>query len=185
MINIYNPNLTTDDLRAMRSSMARKANDRMRTLERTGHTRYAYSRAKAYLNRVGRNRFSEALEPKNYTEQQLREEVGELAGFLNAQTSTLTGIKKYRKSLLLKFREKGINMSDDFDIIDFFESVQYKTLLERFSSDSLVELYDDLIDSGFNKEDILAGMDKYLESEGDETLNELYESFGLDFFDFI
>lgn len=185
MINIYNPNLTIEDLKAMRLRMAKTANQRMRVLEHSGHTRYAYSRPKAYLKRIGRKRFSEVLDPKGYTEQQLRVEVGELAGFLNAQTSTITGIKKYRKNLLNTFRAKGITISDEFDIIDFFESEQYKSALEHFSSDILVELYDDLIGSGYTKEDILSGLEKYLEGDNDETLNDLYSSFALDFFDFI
>ena len=118
--------------------MAKKANERMRQLEKQGINSPAYQAVQARLEQLGRHtdsaqgrRFSESGKG---TRNEILQQKKALSDFLNQQTSTLSGAKKYRKDVLASadknynYKEAGLTDSDWMDIwenIDDYEDIPY------------------------------------------------------------
>lgn len=100
--DIWHSGIGEADLMKMRRTLAKRANQRILRLERhsdsvTGESvdYGAISKAKNYLAKQGRNRFSESKSPKNLSGAQnlnaLKREIGELQNFLKSKSSTVGG----------------------------------------------------------------------------------------------
>ena len=118
--------------------MAKKANERMRQLEKQGINSPAYQAVQARLEQLGRHtdsaqgrRFSESGKG---TRNEILQQKKALSGFLNHRTSTLSGAKQYRKEVLASadknysYKEAGLSDTDWMDIwtnLDDYEVIPY------------------------------------------------------------
>lgn len=90
---------TRSELTPIIQRAAHVANERLRALERAGETGGAYKMAKTYLSLYGRTRFPEGNKIlKNMRYGQMQATYRELREFLSAESSTLSGIDRIRKS---------------------------------------------------------------------------------------
>ena len=118
--------------------MAKKANERMRQLEKQGINSPAYQAVQARLEQLGRHtdstqgrRFSESGKG---TRNEIMQQKKALSYFLNHQTSTLSGAKQYRKDVLesaqkyYNYNEAGLSDSDWLGIwedLDDYKEIPY------------------------------------------------------------
>ena len=90
---------TRGELTPIIQRAAHVANERLRSLERAGDTGGSYKMAQTYLSLYGRSRFPEGNKIlKNMRYGQLQATYRELREFLSAESSTVSGISRIRKS---------------------------------------------------------------------------------------
>ena len=90
---------TRDELKPIIQRAAHVANERLRALERAGETGGAYKMAQTYLSLYDRTRFPEGNKIlKNMRYGRLQATYRELREFLSAESSTVSGIGRIRKS---------------------------------------------------------------------------------------
>lgn len=109
--------------------MAKRANQRMRELEKRGIKSPAYNAVQAKMQQLGitgtakGRRFTESGKADRNTMLQMKKA---LSDFLNQKTSTLKGYAEYRKNVLEGLEEK-YNYSDmglsDEDMMEIFEEL--------------------------------------------------------------
>ena len=138
-----------------RQRLARKANRRLRELEKAGYDRWAYSRAVEYIEQTlgkGRKRFSES-EGKRVTRTRVYSDVRNLEAFLNSQTSTVEGqeaLIQTREATLM--RNWGIDLTTEEgrnDFYGFIDSLDFTSLDSEFKgmSKPIVRLYSEAYNS--------------------------------------
>ena len=91
------------ELNKLRRRLAKRANQRMREIERVGYTdAYVYATTMCgYLQPTERTRFYEGTRQMDLFT--LREELNELRWFLNAKTSTVGGIRAFERKTSNQF----------------------------------------------------------------------------------
>ena len=181
-IDLRRKDVDIEEVRSIRRKLAKRANQRLRVLEKNKLTKNAYRVATRYTQQTrGKDRFSEAKMVKadmGY----LKQEILELERFLNSVTSTLTGYKKLEQQRLKVFRDYGLKVKDTQEFFDFLDSEIYKQLANKaISSDILQEFYDTVKSKkDAKKEEIQKALEKFREGNID-TIDELYEEFDLTF----
>lgn len=147
----YNPykSASAEELNSIRRTLAKRANQRIVRLERaysniTGESYASYGAieyARDYLQKIGRNRFSEK---KDYTDDfnLLRREILQLQKFLSAQSSTVYGQREIEQKRIKSFEDKGIRFASNREFYDFLNSKDFADLTKQFDSDKIVEYYD-------------------------------------------
>lgn len=181
-IDLRRKDVDIEEVRSIRRNLAKRANQRLRVLEKNKLTKNAYRVATRYTQQTrGKDRFSEAKMVKadmGY----LKQEILELERFLNSVTSTLTGYKKLEQQRLKVFRDYGLKVKDTQEFFDFLDSEIYKQLANKaISSDILQEFYDTVKSKkDAKKEEIQKALEKFREGNID-TIDELYEEFDLTF----
>lgn len=181
-IDLRRKDVDIEEVRSIRRKLAKRANQRLRVLEKNKLTKNAYRVATRYTQQTrGKDRFSEAKMVKadmGY----LKQEILELERFLNSVTSTLTGYKKLEQQRLKVFRDYGLKVKDTQEFFDFLDSEIYKQLANKaISSDILQEFYDTAKSKkDAKKEEIQKALEKFREGNID-TIDELYEEFDLTF----
>lgn len=144
-----------DNIYKERRRLAKKANKRLRDLEKAGMDRWAYSVAMEYIEQTlgkGRKRFSES-EGKRVSRTRAYSDVRNIEAFLNSESSTVKGqeaILNRREWSLMK--NYGIDMSTEEgrnDFYDFVDSLDFTSLDSVFKgmSDPIVALYADAYDN--------------------------------------
>lgn len=183
-----------EDLRKLRKSLAKRANERLRQLERKGYERNAYTMAQRYISKTrGENvkRFNEGL-MKSANLERLRSDLEELQAFLNAETSTIKGIKVLEKRRVEFFRNRrdlqsgkeSLVISNEKEFWDFISSEEFKSVSKYASSDKLLELYDkavivDETTGRRNYEEFKEALKKYADG-AIKTFTELEEEFDVE-----
>ena len=181
-IDLRRKDVDIEEVRSIRRKLAKRANQRLRVLEKNKLTKNAYRVVTRYTQQTrGKDRFSEAKMVKadmGY----LKQEILELERFLNSVTSTLTGYKKLEQQRLKVFRDYGLKVKDTQEFFDFLDSEIYKQLANKaISSDILQEFYDTVKSKkDAKKEEIQKALEKFREGNID-TIDELYEEFDLTF----
>lgn len=181
-IDLRRKDVDIEEVRSIRRKLAKRANQRLRVLEKNKLTKNAYRVATRYTQQTrGKDRFSEAKMVKadmGY----LKQEILELERFLNSVTSTLTGYKKLEQQRLKVFRDYGLKVKDTQEFFDFLDSEIYKQLANKaISSDILQEFYDTVKSKkDAKKEEIQKALEKFREGNID-TIDDLYEEFDLTF----
>ena len=181
-IDLRRNDIDIDKVRTIRRKLAKRANQRLRVLEKNKLTKNAYRVAMRYTQQTrGKDRFSEAKMVKADLKY-LRQEILELERFLNSVTSTLSGYKELEKQRLKVFRDFGLEVKDTHEFFDFLNSEIYKQLANKaISSDILQEFYDTVKSKKEAKrEEIQKALEKFREGNID-TIDELYEEFDLTF----
>ena len=157
------------------------ANSRLKTLEDTGHTNFAYSVTENYLKRFdkGKIRFKtgdNAIFSK-MTEARLTRHVLEMLSFLNSKTSTLKGRETadtHRIMTLAYQFNIPYERVDDFRA--FLYSHQFDVLKGRDASNQVLEDFADALNQGMDIRQIKKDYQSYLNDE-EMTLEQINEKF--------
>lgn len=128
---------TRSELTPIIQRAAHVANERLRALERAGETAGAYKMAKTYLSLYGRSRFPEGNKIlKNMRYGRLQATYRELREFLSAESSTISGIGRIRKSRYDKAVQRGFTGTENewnTAVVKYFAEVKEGL----FSSDTV------------------------------------------------
>lgn len=169
------------ELNKLRRRLAKRANQRMREIERAGYTdRYVYAAAMSgYLQPSGRTRFYEGKREMDLFT--LREELNELRWFLNAKTSTLGGIRAFERETTRQFAAlPSFQQSPDL-FWKYLSSASMEHLKKLgYSSEELIEFYDFATEDKVGYDTIMKALDDFRRGEID-SWDELYNKAGLSY----
>lgn len=170
-----------NELNKLRRRLAKRANQRLRDIERAGYTdAYVYaSTMSGYLLPSERTRFFEGT--RNLDLRSLKTELDELRWFLNAKTSTVGGIRKFERQTSEKFAElKSFQKSPDL-FWKYMSSASVKHLKKLgYSSEELIEFYDFTTESRVGYDDIMSAVRDFEQKKFD-SWDELYSRVGLSY----
>lgn len=177
------------ELNKLRRKLAKRANSRLLALERAGIEYGAYAQAAAYLSQViepGRKlRFSER--PK-LPLKELRQQLYEMERFLNAQTSTVGGVRKYQSQVYATAAARynfDTGTITEADYLAFVSSQAFQIAKKQgyISSEELVEFFNYASSHGKTNAEIERALND-LNKGKIEDLQGLYNAVDLDFFDY-
>lgn len=101
--------------------LARRANQRLRALERAGYNTAAYRLATFDTQDFNNsNRYSTRV--RGRTDEDLQKEYDSIVKFLGWKTSTVSGEKKRRENIINAFEDKGITITNPQEFLDFLAS---------------------------------------------------------------
>ena len=170
-----------DELNKLRRRLAKRANQRLRDIERAGYTdAYVYaSTMSGYLLPSERTRFFEGT--RNLDLRSLKTELEELRWFLSAKTSTVGGIRKFERQTSEKFAElKSFQKSPDL-FWKYMSSATVKHLKKMgYSSEELIEFYDFATENKVGYDDIGEALEVFENGEI-KGWDELYKRVGLSY----
>lgn len=170
-----------EELNKLRRRLAKRANQRMREIERTGYTdAYVYATTMSgYLQPTERTRFYEGNRQMDLFT--LREELNELRWFLNAKTSTVGGIRTFERKTSRQFANlPSFQRSPDL-FWKYMSSAVVKHLKKMgYSSEELIEFYDFAIENGVGYDQIMDALKDFEKGEIDSWDN-LYSKVGLSY----
>lgn len=158
--------LSRKELAQVVSRLGSTANKRLRRFEKKDTT----SPATEYVKRTG-GKFS--VKGKNI--ESLKKEYLRVKGFLEAETSTITGAKKVRKNVINKLKEFGIDIKENqYD--KFFKVYERLKEVDRTVSDKLLkynvfEEIGNVIDNP-NIDDIVNEMQKRIDEIYQQSIGE-------------
>lgn len=169
--NPYAKGVTMEELVKVRRQLAKVMNQRIVRLKQTkspisgeSYTFGAYDIMSDYLQERDRNRFSEVLNPKGMTKQDIQKEIRVLQGFEEMKSSRIQGMHQIEAARIKTFTEvKGLNeeVVKTKDFYDFLNSTTFKEIAEKIDSDKLVEEYDRAAARGVSKADIVKALNDY------------------------
>lgn len=168
------------DIRAELRSAAKRANQRMVRLERSGIKSFALKIAQNdiqnVIGRKGKKRFIENTKKMSYAD--VEKELKYVQKFLNSASSTVTGIKKYvgkRSRTLVK--KYGVNPEKLNDLYKIFNSEDYKKMIENIPSKIVLSAITEKVNSGEKVENIIQKFSGLLANENDMTNSDLLNNF--------
>lgn len=168
------------ELNELRRKLAKRANQRLRELERAGYTdSYVYATTmRSYLQPSERRRFDESKKVKDifYTKTELEE----LHWFLESKTSTVGGVRDFERKTKEQFKKFKTSSSDDFWL--FLSSETFKHLSKFYSSEELIEFYDYSRENTISHNDIIKALEDF-ERKKIDGWDDLYNRVGLSFFE--
>lgn len=170
-----------NELNKLRRRLAKRANQRLRDIERAGYTdAYVYaSTMSGYLLPSERTRFFEGT--RNMDLRSLKTELDELRWFLNAKTSTVGGIRKFERETSQKFAELGSFQKNPDLFWKYMSSASVKHLKKLgYSSEELIEFYDFTTESRVGYDDIMSAVRDFEQKKFD-SWDELYSRVGLSY----
>ena len=169
------------ELNKLRRRLAKRANQRMREIERAGYTdAYVYATTMSgYLQPTDRTRFYEGTRQMDLFT--LREELNELRWFLNAKTSTVGGIRSFERETSKQFANlKSFKKSPDL-FWKYMSSASVKHLKKMgYSSEELIEFYDFASENRVGYDQIMDALKDFEKGEIDSWDN-LYSKVGLSY----
>lgn len=126
-------NLTKDEMRQMRKEYTRLRDIAQKRIKRLGESEYNW--AKAYTSHSSGFKKLAEIEPENFAK-----EMSQLAKFVNAKLSTVTGQKAKREAIKRSWGEQGLavtnaNYKQVFQIIDAMRKLKV-----MYGSDKAVSL---------------------------------------------
>lgn len=150
-INPYKGNI--NEVIRQYNIMSKRANQRMRALEKASKAGKISARYGAYEKVQLELGHQEGNPPKRFKERMtLHDATNDIAGFrnrflelqnfLSAKSSTITGLKEIHSKREQTWKEKGIKFDTDEDFYNFLHSDIFKSLSEQFDSDTIVEIFD-------------------------------------------
>lgn len=181
-----------DDLNKLRVKLARRANSRLLRLEKKAskdskgskYIGWAYKPATRYTQKAnGSNRFSTRKEISDDPFEVI-EEIEEIINFLNAESSTVTGVKNIESRITETFRKKGLEVKNPKVFFDFLSSETYKQSEKNLSSEQIQELFDRAVGKGKAVKQIKQTLEDF-NNHKINTIDELYEDLGLDFWEYV
>lgn len=170
-----------EELNKLRRRLAKRANQRLRDIERAGYTdAYVYaSTMSGYLLPSERTRFFEGT--RNLELRSLKTELDELRWFLNAKTSTVGGIRKFERATSQKFAELGSFQKNPDLFWKYMSSASVKHLKKLgYSSEELIEFYDFATESRVGYDDVMSAVRDFEQKKLD-SWDELYSRVGLSY----
>lgn len=169
------------ELNKLRRRLAKRANQRLREIERAGYTdAYVYATVMSgYLQPTERIRFHEGTRQMDLFT--LREELNELRWFLNAKTSTVGGIRAFERETSKQFANlKSFKKSPDL-FWKYMSSASVKHLKKMgYSSEELIEFYDFASENRVGYDQIIDALKDFEKGEID-SWDDLYSKVGLSY----
>lgn len=162
---------TRSELMPLIQRAAHVANERLRALERAGETGGAYKMAQTYLSLYDRSRFPEGSKIlKNMRYGRLQATYRELREFLSAESSTVGGIARIRKSRYNTAVERGYTGTEDEwnnAVIKYFAEVKEGL----FSSDTVYNALTNQSGVSLDYLDKVIAKDQKLKARGKQGLD--------------
>lgn len=174
--------LSEDALRKEVAKLSKRANTRLRAIEKAGLTEASETYRKlqgdemagaSYIKytKHGEMKFDTALKEKTLAS--LREEFEEIADFLNAYGSSVKGIKvrwKIPYDIHTKFREKeGRDPMSYVTFSRYFSDLAYDKIRKMYGSDQAIVIVEDLLESSEGNWAIVEEMVDRLEEAQQKT----------------
>jgi hypothetical protein len=128
---------TREELNQIVRRASGAANRRLKRLEEAGETKGIYKRAMGMLETQGRTRFSGAV--KSMTRTELVAEYLRLRDFLSAKTSTMQGIKDWKRNVYESLVDRGFTGSLE-ELSELFDKYMTKELEAALGSDVVYTL---------------------------------------------
>jgi hypothetical protein len=165
--------LSLDEIERERVRMVNQANARLRRLEAKGYDRYAYERAMLYLKQSGKGKRFKRKKPSSAAE--ILSQVDALTRFLEAKTSTVTGLEKVEAKAVAQFESRGFELKNKKEFFNFLSSSIYRELLQKhYASGLLQEFYDKAQSQNYSDAEIRELLEEYRRGETDvKTLSDL------------
>lgn len=165
--------------------LARRANARLRRLEKAGRAFWAYDSATVYTQKAyGKNRFPQS--PRNMSERAQRRNLREIQKFLGLRTSTVSGSRAVEKQIVDTFRsgKHNFQIADKRDFFNFLSSSVFKDISNRtMDSERLIEFYDRMSsEQGADLDTITDALEEWQKSAS-EGVEDLYNKYGMSIFD--
>lgn len=162
---------TRSELMPLIQRASHVANERLRALERAGETGGAYKMAQTYLSLYDRSRFPEGSQIlKNMRYGRLQATYRELREFLSAESSTVGGIARIRKSRYNTAVERGYTGTEDEwnnAVIKYFAEVKEGL----FSSDTVYNALTNQSGVSLDYLDKVIAKDQKLKARGKQGLD--------------
>ena len=180
-LDIRGSNYTRSELEQIRRKLSKRANQRLRELEKAGRAYYAYDSAINFTQRTrGRKRFNESSK-SDKSDMSLKEEIDTVIHFLNSKTSTLRGHKEVDKRIIQTFRNKGLTISDPQSFLDFLSSSTFQKISNNgIPSSFLQDFFDRAKEEEVSGEEIKESL-KEFEDGIIDSIDELYQRVGMRF----
>lgn len=134
------PNVTSytrEELEQIVRRASGAANRRLKRLEEAGETKGIYKRALGMLETQGRAKFSGAV--KSMTRNELVAEYLRLRDFLSSKTSTMQGIKEWKRNVYESLKDRGFTGSQE-ELFELFDKYMTKELEAALGSDVVYTL---------------------------------------------
>ena len=162
---------TRSELTPLIQRASHVANERLRALERAGETGGAYKMAQTYLSLYDRSRFPEGSQILNNMRYgRLQATYRELREFLSAESSTVGGIARIRKSRYNTAVERGFTGTlDEWNtaVVKYFSEVKEGL----FSSDTVYNALTNQSGMSLDYLDRVIAKDQKLKARGKQGLN--------------
>lgn len=181
-LDIYSGSYSKDELKIIRKTLAKRANQRLVRLERassaiTGESYSSYGAAeKAYdyieKHRPGAKklRYSEDFGFNSDNSWDIKKEITAIQAFLESKSSTVKGQKAIEKRRVETFEKKGVHFAGNKEFYDFLNSNTMSSLVASgITSDDIVEFYVRAKDSGMSHDKIMSNMSEALDAYRDKT----------------
>lgn len=153
-------------------ALVNKANKRLERLEKNEHVNWAYKLAP--MDADGEHRRFRI--PKNASSLQIRSLEKKLNRFLEAKTSTITGIEEVRHKRIDTMLKNNPDLPTNLDrekLSDFLSSKQFEQLKKYADSGQIIEKFVEMADRQ-SADDIIYEFDRWLETS-DTPFNEAFE----------
>lgn len=128
---------TREELEKIVRRASGAANRRLKRLEEAGETKGVYKRALGMLETQGRTKFSGAV--KSMTRTELVAEYLRLRDFLSSKTSTMQGIKEWKRNVYESLKDRGFTGSQE-ELSELFDKYMTKELEAALGSDVIFTL---------------------------------------------
>ena len=128
---------TREELEQVVRRASGAANRRLKRLEEAGETKGVYKRALGMLETQGRTKFSGAV--KSMTRTELVAEYLRLRDFLSSKTSTMQGVKSWKRNVFQSLVDRGFTGSQE-ELSELFDKYMTKELEAVLSSDAVFTL---------------------------------------------
>lgn len=152
--------------------LAKRANERLRSLEKHKYIQSAYRIAEKATGKKNKPRFKENF--KNATAHEIEYNLRTLQSFLTAESSTLSGMNRIHERSIDTINSRlDVPISDRETFKSFLSSKQFKTLKKMVDSDELIEDFSSASDEGFSLDEIMSQYQEFLDSN--ITFDELEE----------
>ena len=182
----YAKGVSIEELQRVRRQLAKVMNQRMVRLKNTkspitgeSYDFGAYDLMEDYLEKQGRNRFSEVLKPRKVTadgpeawsKAELQKEIKKLQRFEEMKSSRISGMHEIEaariKTLTTPDSDKGrVGLSKEVvtnkTFYDFLNSATYEDLVSDFDSEDIIEEYNKAAERGVSHKKITEALDDYL-----------------------
>lgn len=133
--------------------LARRANQRLRALERAGYNTAAYRLATFDTQDFNNsNRYSTRI--RGRSEEDLQREYNSIVKFLGWKTSTVKGEKIRREKIIQAFQDKGLDIPNKQDFLDFLASEVGEDMM-AFDSGQTPGRFDDALKRGRTLDELL------------------------------
>lgn len=148
---------------------AKRANERLRALEKAGETGSAGYKAAQYFIGEDKSRFSAAS--KGLTDDEIYKNTLAINKFLNSETSTISGQKEYKEEIANSLKDAGFFPEDveNKQITKFLESNAWENLKKFVYTKNVMNEVGEALEAGAKVEDLEQAFNDFLASESDNT----------------